>query len=86
MCGVSQKALGNAVSTNGEREPAFFFGVIALLDTIRILSCAACGTREKDWPEEMPKATANPLLYQVNKRLKQGGKNAFTCLVLVFFN
>ena len=62
VCGVSQKALGNASS--------ILFGVIAI-DTIGMLSCAAtCGTREKDWPEEMPKATANPLLYQEIKKTR----------------
>jgi hypothetical protein len=45
-----------------------FFGVIAI-DTIGVLSCAAtCGIRETDWPEEMPTATANPFLYQENKK------------------
>ena len=73
--------------TSGQREPAFL-GVIAL-DTIGILSCAAtCGTTEKDWPEEMPKATAKPLHYQdkKDKTEARGGEDAFTCLVLVFFN
>ena len=60
MCAVWNRGHLEMQSAPMVIREAAFFGVI-VIDTIGILSCAAtCGITEKDWPEDMPKATANP--------------------------